>query len=653
MLHDIRRWIAYPLIAVALCLIAGLAAGTGPKAPEPDGDMTVDSFDAVYALETGAHGTLNARVTETIAVDMADDDRHGIVRTIPLRYESHTIGVSGIQVEGRLRMDGDAAPADDWRTVEKRNLSDGDDTIELRIGSDRTTLHEGRQEYRITYLLSDIALTRGDGAQELYLDVNGTGWGTPFGRVTASVQVPRPLADRLNGDTACYAGPPGSTRTCRTETSGTDPVDLYSKAVHLRQFETMTIAVGFAPGTFATAYTPTDHVVAGAVWLAVPPALALLALLIVTVPPLIGRYLRSRPVLVVDYEPPADIEPLVAAEVWGVPGRGLTAQLLASVVRGEARITTAEPAGSEASPGRERSSRRELTRLASSLRVDGLEELDDRWTGALMRGMFAGRSLHEPNLSASLLDRRRSIVNGSGQRYHGGGAGWFLPAYIALIMVAITCTLFAVRFHEAPLVWALTSTLVATLLLVAALYRTPTSGRLTPAGEATYQHLRGLERFMTMSEGERIAWLQGTATAPRVGDGDDEVLLKLYEPLLPYAVIFGLERSWARLIGEHHRAVPGRADWVAALPAVPLGDVVASLAGDVGERRIRGQAMAGVNHGISRAAEATGRSVSNAFQSAGDGGSLGGGWSGGGSSGGSSGGGSAGGGMGGGGGSSW
>ena len=98
---------------------------------------------------------------------MVDGGRHGIIRAIPLRYESHTIGVSGIQVEGRLRMDGDAAPADDWRTVEKRNLSDGDDTIELRIGSADQTLHEGRQEYRISYLLSDIALNAGGGAQEL------------------------------------------------------------------------------------------------------------------------------------------------------------------------------------------------------------------------------------------------------------------------------------------------------------------------------------------------------------------------------------------------------------------------------------------------------------------------------------------------------
>ena len=172
--------------------------------------------------------------------------------------------------------------------------------------------------------------------------------------MTASVLVPRPLADRLSGDAACYHGPPGSTQSCPTEISGTDPVDLYCKAVHLQPFETMTIAVGFTPGTFATAYTPTDDTVAGALWLGVAPALGLIALVIVTVPPLIARQLRNRQTLVVAFEPPAGLEPLVAADVWGVPGRGLTAQLLAMVLRGEARITTLGPVGSEASPGRGR-----------------------------------------------------------------------------------------------------------------------------------------------------------------------------------------------------------------------------------------------------------------------------------------------------------
>jgi hypothetical protein len=52
-----------------------------------------------------------------------------------------------------------------------------------------------------------------------------------------------------------------------------------------------------------------------------------------------------------------------------------------------------------------------------------------------------------------------------------------------------------------------------------------------------------------MAEADRIAWLQGVTTAPRV-DGEAGTLVRLYERLLPYAVIFGVEDSWARLLGR-------------------------------------------------------------------------------------------------------
>ena len=42
------------------------------------------------------------------------------------------------------------------------------------------------------------------GGQEIYINVNGNQWATSFDSVEASVTVPQSLADRLNGDAACY-----------------------------------------------------------------------------------------------------------------------------------------------------------------------------------------------------------------------------------------------------------------------------------------------------------------------------------------------------------------------------------------------------------------------------------------------------------------
>ena len=66
---------------------------------------------------------------------------------------------------------------------------------------------------------------------------------------------------------------------------------------------------------------------------------------------------------------------------------------------------------------------------------------------------------------------------------------------------------------------------------------------------ALLDELRGLERFMSMAEQDRIAWLQGIRTAPRERHGDGS-RIALYERLLPYAVIFGVTDRWVRIFGE-------------------------------------------------------------------------------------------------------
>lgn len=54
-----------------------------------------------------------------------------------------------------------------------------------------------------------------------------------------------------------------------------------------------------------------------------------------------------------------------------------------------------------------------------------------------------------------------------------------------------------------------------------------------------------------MAEANRISWLQNALDAPTEHD-----YVKLYEPLLPYAIIFGVEDSWRRIMGELNDSFP-------------------------------------------------------------------------------------------------
>lgn len=71
---------------------------------------------------------------------------------------------------------------------------------------------------------------------------------------------------------------------------------------------------------------------------------------------------------------------------------------------------------------------------------------------------------------------------------------------------------------------------------------------LTAAGAETRDHLAGLKEFIEWAEADRIRMLQSPQGAERVpvDTTDPRVMLRLYETLLPYAVVFGQEKEWAR-----------------------------------------------------------------------------------------------------------
>ncbi len=73
---------------------------------------------------------------------------------------------------------------------------------------------------------------------------------------------------------------------------------------------------------------------------------------------------------------------------------------------------------------------------------------------------------------------------------------------------------------------------------------------LTEKGWRMNTYLHGLYDYIKLAETERLAFLQSVKGAERVDINDRAAMVKLYEKLLPYAVLFGLDRTWARELGE-------------------------------------------------------------------------------------------------------
>ena len=88
----------------------------------------------------------------------------------------------------------------------------------------------------------------------------------------------------------------------------------------------------------------------------------------------------------------------------------------------------------------------------------------------------------------------------------------------------------------------------------------------TPAATPARRHLDGLRQYMMLAEADRIRALQGPRTAEtqavpaslydEVRDlGPAVARFRLYEKLLPYAVIFGIEKEWIANLEDVHRAL--------------------------------------------------------------------------------------------------
>jgi len=356
--------VAAPASALAAERTPAAAAPAVPAVAALPGDASnfrFRSFDAVYRLGRDASQHATLAVTETlVAIFPQSDQNHGIIRDIPATYGSADLQT---RVASVVDQHGDPVPY---------QQSDQGGFIQLQIGSSGTYVH-GATTYVISYSQRDTIRHFTDtDDDEFYWDINGTGWGQPFGEVSATIDIAPELTGALNGHAACYQGSEKSSAPCDSGTLAptpaatepatpdpaatesptpdpalTQPASFTAQAHQLQAGETLTIAIGFASGTFVDVssdappdYTPTP-VTGGEVagWLL--SLLGFPAVLVGTIGGFLSRRNKTQPasdVIIPQYSPPEGIDIMAAAELIGRPSTKLPAQLVSLAVRGKTRL---------------------------------------------------------------------------------------------------------------------------------------------------------------------------------------------------------------------------------------------------------------------------------------------------------------------------
>ncbi|GAB3032598.1 hypothetical protein GCM10027052_06920 [Parafrigoribacterium mesophilum] len=529
---------------LVLCALAvGLVLGGAAPATADVNDFEFTSFDGHYQLSTDAQGHSELTTVETlVAVFPESDQNHGIRRNLVDHYNGHPTDLHIVSV------------TDEDGTPRAYETDSEDDFLSVTIAADDFV--HGAQTYVITYTQSNVTRYFADtDADEFYWDTNGTDWGQPFGRVTATVQLADDLVPRLSGKVDAASGMEGADGPAEAARTADDTFTF--SAQNLGPGENLTFAIGFEPGTF----TPRDSGFFAAPW----PLLTLLfaaGTLAAGIADLVIRNTRlrdapGRGILIAEYLPPKGVNLLLSALILHRTSKSTAAQIIGLAVSGNLRIV-------------------EVTGRKPSYR---LEFVSDRGTDAdereFLHALFGTvltpgehGNLKKTDQSAvtkiaALTKRVRSDATTNGYRRRPP-----VGVIALVVMAAALAVTGAIVFGAISLDQAYGGPWPAVLMLVAVLaavtvgllvFRVP----LQPKGVELREHLDGLAEYIKLAEADRLRYLQSPQGALREPVATDNLaqVVKLNERLLPYAMLFGEEKRWAAELGRYYEQLGTQPGW--------------------------------------------------------------------------------------------
>ena len=546
-------------VLVILLGTAALVAGMAAPAAADTSDFEYSLFDADYTLSQAADGTSFVDVTETLVAEFPDyDQNRGIVRALP-RYNQR------VDLNPTLVSVTDENGADVY--VDQQL---DDDYLVLNLGTDDYVY--GENTYVIHYTMQNVVGTFPDqGDDEFYWDVNGTGFGQPFARVSTTVRVDPALAPTLTGETACYRGALNDTTGCAlgTTTDATGATLFTADETGFEPGQTLTVVVGFTEGTFVqgekTQPVPrVPSIDTPAPWwsnaLTVITGLAALLLLAGAIRSRVkrGSGAKGRGTIIPQYSVPENLNVMVAAHLVDRGANAIPAQLVSLAVRKKLRILDYPVTDSGA----------EYT--LQYLTDEGTDELERRLLAAVFGAHPESGTVRELTPDDETLgtavnavsDSARAAIVSTGLRQPlrlGGIAFALLAGLTFAVAVVNQLATIIGAYSLAP--WPLASIVLSVVTLVVAVLLTQRKGLITPLGADTRDYLLGMEVYLKLAEQERFRMLQSPDGAERVDVGDTKQIVKLYEKLLPFAVIWGVEDEWSKELEIRAVEADEQPDW--------------------------------------------------------------------------------------------
>lgn len=508
-------------------------------------DFDVTNFKADYYLSKHSpHGSM--RIVEQISVDFRGQN-HGILRAIPKSYDRHPLR---IQIASIQKSDGSTWP---YTTYEQSG------NLVLRIG-DANRLITGSQQFIIDYSVQNVA-TFYDTHDEVFWDINGDQWSQKFLDVQATFHLEDDITLRptnagiISSSSLCLTGKFGSTENACTVTTSQDGKKIsVTTERELYPYETLSVVLAFNKGTFQP-YTWRDTVREHIADIAIGVAALVVLATVITYFWRVGKDYNLNAGVIAEYSPPKGLDVLQAGMLddYKLDGRDITASIIDLAVRGYIRIKEVD---------------HRIMKIFKRTKVDlvlintdtsKLSESQVDILNAFFPGMNKGEVVslgtYQPELARAVQKIEERLAKdlttaGLFDKNPKKANGKMIVLMIGAIVLCVLCIFFAAYI-------ALIICIITVITSIVLMAKMP---RRTRTGQQTHQDLQGLKLYIKTADKDRITALQSSGAPLAANAHEPTRTVELFEKLLPYAIIFGLEKTWAKQFESIYDTPP---DWYA------------------------------------------------------------------------------------------
>ena len=481
---------------------------------QDDGTFAIEEikkFRVVLELQKDA----SVRVEESIDYDFDPNERHGIFRFIPVSYRS----ASGDKKNIRVR---DVRISDENGNVYPYTTSYSDKNIKFKIG-DPNVLIRGMHTYIISYTVSH-AIGYFDTFDELYWNVTGNEWEVPILNTEAKLVLPADIVD-TDVQIACYEGLYGSTERCDGvlgHSEGKTEVVFKPRRGYSVK-EGMTIAVGFPKGIVyqATRFENMLVFVQDNAVVFLPFATLLIMWFLWWRR---GRDPKGRGTIVPQYDVPDGLTPLEVGTIFRerVRNSDISAEIIHLAIKGYVSIGYIEEKKLLYSK-----KDYELVKLRNESDLDDADK-------SIMQHIFANAdaSVRISKLKDIFVQHVGEIKKAVFAKVISGGYYKTSPEVSAVYGIFGSLAIFVGIFIVEKSFITTASFVVSGIIVFV-------FARLMPAktekGMASYEYILGLRLYLQIAEKDRLEFHNAPEKKPEI-----------FEKLLPYAMVLGVEKAWAK-----------------------------------------------------------------------------------------------------------